>query len=360
VVVNHLPGTSLWSVIIPLQKLLGPVDGDVTAPVPHIETKTAFGNSRHKRIGALRCADPLHLRELTIPHKQAIMSATLVVQPHWQGPRRYYPNVDFTFLTMKVRYLSDLHNELSVYLVHPHAEDAETILILAGDISTHDSDPMLPWMENLCARFKHVFYIAGNHECYNGIFPTAFDGVAQDLLGITNLDVGQQLHRVIDDVLFVGATLWTDVGNNYSIISEVQHGINDYRLIKIEDAATGRLRRLTTHDTQAVFMQNRKFIGDKLAARSKGQKSVVFTHHAPHPLSIQAEYKGDVLNAAYYTDMDKFIVKYQPDVWIHGHMHATIDYHVEKTRILANARGYSRYQNRQENRNFDPQAHVII
>jgi len=67
---------------------------------------------------------------------------------------------------------------------------------------------------------------------------------------------------------------------------------------------------------------------------------VVITHHAPSRQSIPKPFGNDLLSAAYASDLEDVIESLNPTLWVHGHMHTTLDYHIGSTRILANPRGY--------------------
>jgi hypothetical protein len=67
----------------------------------------------------------------------------------------------------------------------------------------------------------------------------------------------------------------------------------------------------------------------------------VVTHHAPHPNCEHATYKGGDLSPAYCSDLGWLIDRYQPDLWISGHTHASHDFEIRRTRLLSNQRGYS-------------------
>ena len=71
---------------------------------------------------------------------------------------------------------------------------------------------------------------------------------------------------------------------------------------------------------------------------------VVITHHAPSKQSIEARQRESVLSAAYASNLDEFIETYQPDLWVHGHMHNSSDYKHGKTRVMCNPRGYEGYR----------------
>src|SRR5690606_28030632 len=72
--------------------------------------------------------------------------------------------------------------------------------------------------------------------------------------------------------------------------------------------------------------------------------TVVITHHAPHPLSIHEQYRGDLTNAAFVNDLASLLP--YAKLWLHGHVHNNFDYRVEGCRVVANPRGYAR--NRRE------------
>jgi Icc-related predicted phosphoesterase len=82
---------------------------------------------------------------------------------------------------------------------------------------------------------------------------------------------------------------------------------------------------------------------------------VVVTHHAPHPLSVHPRYAGSALNASFASDLSEMMELWQPELWVHGHVHDTFDYVVRNTRVVCNPRGYGT-----ENPAFDPALVVEI
>ena len=62
-----------------------------------------------------------------------------------------------------------------------------------------------------------------------------------------------------------------------------------------------------------------------MEAERAGDRAVVITHHAPSPRSIRDWYKGDPFNCAFASDLGRVIERYQPALWIHGHMHDPVD-----------------------------------
>lgn len=82
--------------------------------------------------------------------------------------------------------------------------------------------------------------------------------------------------------------------------------------------------------------------------------TVVVTHHAPHPLSVQPRHQGSALSPAFVSNLSALIEEYQPELWIHGHDHGSHDYRVGRTRVLANQAGYPNLHGDRENPWFDP------
>ncbi|MGO4816104.1 metallophosphoesterase, partial [Cupriavidus sp. 2MCAB6] len=95
------------------------------------------------------------------------------------------------------------------------------------------------------------------------------------------------------------------------------------------------------------------FIRSELGKPHDGP-TVVVTHHAPHPQSVQPRHQGSELSPAFVSDLGALIEEYQPELWIHGHDHGSHDYKVGRTRILANQAGYPNRNGDRENPWFDP------
>ena len=74
-----------------------------------------------------------------------------------------------------------------------------------------------------------------------------------------------------------------------------------------------------------------------------GGKTVVVTHHSPNVLSWPQN-NSKMHLATYCNRLDDFFSCYDIDAWFHGHVHNVADYVINKTRVLCNPRGYTRYQ----------------
>jgi hypothetical protein len=126
--------------------------------------------------------------------------------------------------------------------------------------------------------------------------------------------------------------------------------LNDYRQIA---AQRNPWQRFLPQTAYRMHQDSRRFI--ETALQSDPIPTVVVTHHLPHARSVPARFKGDLLNAAYASDLSQITEEHRPALWVHGHTPDSCDYHVGATRILCNPRGYE-----DENARFDPGLAVAL
>jgi len=264
---------------------------------------------------------------------------------------------------MKVQLVSDLHLEFSdINITNQNGAD---VLILGGDIMVaqdlHDhpeNDQIMnlvlgtrgdkarrfrDFLKRVSFQFPHVIYIAGNHEFYHGKYPDSIDYLKTECARFPNVHMLEMESVVIEDVTFIGATLWTDMNKQDPLTSmAVKDAMNDYRVIRHSQRGYAKLRPT---DTVLRHMDTLSYIKDELAKNSEG-KYVVVGHHAPTKLSLKPKYEKDVLlNGAYSSDLSEFILDHpQIKVWTHGHTHDCFDYQVGSTRVVCNPRGYEGYE----------------
>jgi len=259
---------------------------------------------------------------------------------------------------MRFRLLSDLHLEFEDrtedYTPIPLDTDAETVLILAGDVAVGRG--AVEFLRRMCDQFYQVVYILGNHEYYDNEVNALqrkwnefADNEAPDNFIFLNDD-----WRLIADpndpkapkTRIVGGTLWTDFdGGDWFAMNAARQGMNDFNCVKIKlppetDGTRGyHKRRWLPEDAIRAHKQTLFTITETVRVPHDGP-TVVVTHHLPHPLCVGDGFRGDRLNPAYMTNLDMHIEKYDIDVWCHGHTHDTVDVEVHGTRILCNPRGY--------------------
>jgi len=232
---------------------------------------------------------------------------------------------------MRIKIISDLHQEFGISDLDFSTAD---LVILAGD--TNLGTKGIVWAKQKI-RDKPVIYILGNHEYYKGSYPKTLHKIMEESLD-SNVSVLENNSITFEGIRFHGATLWTD----FSLFgSPVEYGIicqgqmNDYRQIR-RDPNYSKLR---TIDTYKIHQLSKSWLQESLE-QSVGYKNVVITHHAPSIRSVPDIYKNDPLSAAYASNLEDLIMKYQPLYWIHGHIHTPISYQIGKTEIICNPHGY--------------------
>jgi Icc-related predicted phosphoesterase len=265
---------------------------------------------------------------------------------------------------MKLQIVSDLHLEFGDIEIPNVGTD---LLILSGDITVAADleSPRAMVTENtnklfnqVCRDFKNVIYVLGNHEHYHGNFAFSTEILTRHLSHFPNLHILDTSSVVIDDIVFVGGTLWTDFKRNDPIVKwDAARMMNDYRSVYNGEVTIGGSSckfipedALMYHNNMLAYI-DAMYIKETWSPESP-RKMVVVGHHAPSFQSISGRYVGDRLNGAYASDLTDFIVdRPMIKLWTHGHVHTTSDYMINSCRIVANPRGYYGYE---ENPQFDP------
>ncbi len=232
---------------------------------------------------------------------------------------------------MKIQIISDLHQEFgSEQLTFDNAD----IVVLAGDVNIG-----IKGIESIknTIKDKPVIYVLGNHEYYKGSYPKTLNKI-RDLAKDTNIHILENESVKIDHVTFHGATLWTDFSlfghpKEYGIICQAR--MNDYKKIR-KDPSYSKLR---TIDTYNIHKASLHWLTQSLI-NSGNTINFIVTHHAPSPRSIPAYYKNDPISSAYASNLEELILEYQPDYWVHGHIHEPMKYTIGKTQIICNPHGY--------------------
>jgi Icc-related predicted phosphoesterase len=248
---------------------------------------------------------------------------------------------------MKINVISDLHIDFSDVTL-PGGD----VLVLSGDICEarrvkRDSpDHYYRFFEEECSKYRETVMVMGNHEHYGFQYHKTYLHLQENLPDHVTL-LENQTHT-IDDVVFVGSSLWTDM-NRGDPLTEWHCGrnMNDYRSITMFNQVKSAYHRLTVERTVADHHASRQFIKDTVEADASKQY-VVVTHHAPSFASVAEQYQTDTLmNGAYASDLTEFILDHpQIRLWTHGHMHNLSDYMIGSTRVVCNPRGYDGYETR--------------
>ena len=275
---------------------------------------------------------------------------------------------------MKIALASDLHLEFEdVYL--KNTEDAE-VLILSGDIMVaedlHNHPEMdygtysninladlgrrqqvalrfRDFLKRVSFEFPHVVYVAGNHEFYHGRWKESLTHLREECDKLPNVYFLERDIKVINEVSFIGATLWTDCNKGDPLtIHALSDMMNDYRIIRNDEHGFTKLRPVHSmyrHQQTLAYLKS-------VLPDMKNKKVVFVGHHGPSSMSTHPRYINETLmNGGYRSELSEMILDNpQIKLWTHGHMHDPFDYMIGTTRVVCNPRGYAGH---------DPQADVF-
>lgn len=278
----------------------------------------------------------------------------------------------------RIAYASDLHLEFfNMEILNPDNAD---VLILAGDVCVARDFQYLhldntrkqilakqesamgyhEFFASASKNFKKVIYVMGNHEHYNGDIEVTRRVLEDELKIYPNIQLIEDEFVELDDVVIVGGTLWTNLFNNDPVVIEqLRNMFTDFTEIK--DSSTGIQYRVpdgkggmqtkrkpgrhTPERAIKSFDHTLAYINfvDRLFKDKK--PVVVVTHHAPSARSSLPQYRGNIINPGFYSDLDETILDLVSTThWIHGHMHNNSDYMIGDVNVLCNPRGYIRTQ----------------
>jgi predicted phosphodiesterase len=263
---------------------------------------------------------------------------------------------------MKIQVVSDLHLEFGPIVIENAGAD---VLILSGDICVADDldrniPDFDPWTAGAVAKlgarqqaairylnffqqvsddFAHVIYVAGNHEFYQGKWVKSLEILREVTARYPNIHFLENDIFKLEDVTFVGATLWTDMNDHDPLTLHATNDMmNDFRVIRNDELGFTKLRPSHT------VLRHRKTLGyiSAVVEGKHDEKFVMVGHHAPSHMSINEHFKDQYLmNGAYASDLSEFILdRPQIKVVTHGHMHDPSDYMIGDTRVVCNPRGY--------------------
>ncbi len=252
---------------------------------------------------------------------------------------------------MKIQIVSDLHLEFADINIQ-NTGDTD-VLILSGDImiASKVNKPeseygirFRDFLKRVSFQFPHVVYVAGNPEFYSdGKFFAGIDELREACAVHDNIYFLERDTKIIDDVVFVGGTLWTDM-NKFDPLTlhAVRDMMNDYRATVNDKAG---FRKLKPADTVERHRQTREYI-ELIAKENKDKTVVVVGHHSPSFLSCHPQYAHDhIMNGAYHSDLSSIMLdNTNIKLWTHGHTHHPFDYTIGETRVVCNPRGYDGYE----------------
>jgi len=265
---------------------------------------------------------------------------------------------------MRIKLVSDLHLEFSD--INIQNDQDYDVLILSGDImiatDLHDHPEtsygmysnvnladlgrrqqtalrFRDFLKRCSFQFPHTIYVAGNHEFYHGKWNQTLTTLSDECAKFPNVYFLERGSKKIDDVTFIGSTLWTNMNKADPLtMHAVRDMMMDYKCIRKEFEGYTTLK---PHDTVLRHRDSLDYIKTVVAERPD-EKFVVVGHHSPSFQSVHESYRTEYLmNGAYHSDLSEFILdRPQIKLWTHGHTHHPFDYMIGETRVVCNPRGY--------------------
>ncbi len=225
---------------------------------------------------------------------------------------------------MKLQIISDLHLEFKDRRITKTNSD---IIVLAGDIhNTYKKN--LNFAVNLAEEHcKPVISVFGNHEFYtSGNVDLDYKKGAELLKDKNAVHLLECNSCVINQVRFIGCTLWTDfsfnTGSNVSLQEDnaylAQAKMSDFRYIRF----TEHYRKFNAMKCMQLFRDSKKYLTNELMKKFSG-KTVIVTHFSPHIKCVDPKYFRDELNSYFVSEVSDLINKNEFDLWISGHSHYT-------------------------------------
>lgn len=243
---------------------------------------------------------------------------------------------------MKFELISDIHLNDNIFISTDFFEPKSDILVLAGDICEyHEIPKYYEFFEKISKNWKHVLYVLGNHEFYCGQVNKVSNVIRHNLKELKNIVVLDNEIITIDNVCFIGSTLWASMFNGYDkCMSVCTKQINDFKYIISESPP----ERISDIQVLKLFHDNVDFIQTTLD-NINNKKIVVITHFSPSLMSIHPKFSGNIINGYFCNDLDYMITNdSRIKVWCHGHTHDKFDYQINKCRVVCNPLGYRNNQ----------------
>ena len=244
---------------------------------------------------------------------------------------------------------SDIHLEFGDIIIKN--EENIDVLILSGDICVvKDIDRpekgslVVDFFKRCSFQFPHVVYVMGNHEHYHGDFATSGVRIQRMIAEnhLNNIHFLDKESVVINDVLFIGGTLWTDMNKEDPLtLMQITRRMNDFQcvhnsnrqvtyssMVPVIDTTIGGVKigadgrpiyqkefntrdaTFTPEDAVVDHKAMLKFLEETLKDNPPSRAVVVVGHHAPSKASTHPRYaRQTLMNGAYSSDLSEFILE---------------------------------------------------
>jgi len=225
---------------------------------------------------------------------------------------------------MNIQIASDWHFEFHAdqgtkFLLDLDQTDVD-VLVMAGDMLVarflQQTEAILTAVSK---KYPHVLFVPGNHEFYETDPQEAWNLLKAIQTRLPNLHVMHDEAVTINKQRFLGGTMWFPPTYDHS----AEELMNDFWTIR--------------NFKPWVFKEHEHFL--KFIEQVK-TSDIVITHHLPSFKSIPSRFSHSALNPFFAVELDAFIMRKKPKLWIHGHTHTPMDYRIGQTRVICNPLGY--------------------
>ncbi|GHS88821.1 phosphatase [Campylobacterota bacterium] len=245
---------------------------------------------------------------------------------------------------MKLRIISDLHVDENTDHRLFNWKDRDILTLIAGD-TAGEMDIAVSFVRK---HFNNAIVIGGNHIVYEEK-SKSIQQIHREYREQFPLDSSitylENDYKIIDDIVFIGATLWTDYAYKWAVEDNIKDAINlmDFHKSCCYESANGKVVLLQPEHCLQMFRESLAFIKkthDHFA--QSGKKMVLITHHGVSPQALAPRYKNDDLNASFISDLESYITTHLPqlNLIVHGHIHHRCKYEIGHIRVECNPCGY--------------------
>ena len=273
-----------------------------------------------------------------------------------------------------IRVISDIHADYNQNRYTYNFGD--DFVINCGDTGG-DANTCIRWNRN---HIREGVVVAGNHLGYSKCHPELpetdiknvkgehIHWIAKSLTGYGGLLFMSNSVKEYEGIVILGTTLYTDFalyGEDHveEAMQYAKSNMNDFKYITVPGhriytrmsdgewdvkkllKGEGEVRLFSPQDHAYYFHFSYNFLKEKVAEH-RDKPIVIVTHHAPTPYAISPMYAGSMLNPAFASNLNEFIVNNpQIRLWCHGHVHNKSDIILGQTRVVCDPFGYDNENN---------------
>jgi len=256
---------------------------------------------------------------------------------------------------MQAQIMSDIHLDFPGARGFPPLAGGAELVLIGGDTC----EGLVHAVEAMRMAYPHaaIAAVAGNHEFYGHTLGEELQAGRERAreLGVHLLECETAIFDRLR-LRVIGATLWTDYELFGQCLREAAmrtayDTMRDHKRIKWSRRPW---RPFRPQEARMLHLQSRAYIEAELAKAYDGT-TIVLTHHPATLVAIEPGFRGRMLAAAYASNLLATIDRHQPDFWISGHTHYSMDLRRGRTRLISNPCGYA-----DENTRFDPQMVIEV